>query len=153
MTRTIEHTVTVDAAPEEVFRALTDASELERWFPSSVESDARLGGAYRYSFEFPEDASRNHTYAGTYTAFDPPRRVAYDWQTNDGPTSVEFRVAPSRGGSEVSLSHTGWDAHTDEGVDEFRQGWGGFLGNLKSVLEGGEDARASMMGMRTKARA
>src|SRR5918995_1377554 len=122
MTRTIEHTVTVDAAPEAVFRALTDAAELERWSPTSVEPDPRAGGAYRYSFELEQDTSRNHTYAGTYTAFEPPARVAYDWQTNDGPTTVEFRVAPSGTGSEVSLSHTGWDKHTDEGVEEFRQG-------------------------------
>ena len=152
MTRTIEHAIAVDAAPETVFRALTDARELERWFPSAVESDARPGGAYSYRFEFEEDASRNHTYSGTYTAFEPPTRVAYDWQTNDGQTSVEFRVAPSGDGSEVALRHTGWDAHTDEGVEEFRQGWAGFLANLKASLEGDEDMRPGM-GMRTKARA
>ena len=153
MSRTIQHTITVEASPEAVFRALTDAAELERWFPSEVESDAREGGAYRYSFEFEQDTSRNHTYAGTYTAFEPPRRVAYDWQTEKGATAVEFRVAPTGAASEVSLSHTGWSAHTDEDVDQFRQGWAGFLANLKSHLEGGEDMRAAQMGMRTKMRA
>jgi uncharacterized protein YndB with AHSA1/START domain len=152
MTRTIEHTVTVDAPPEAVFRALTDASELERWFPSAAESDPRPGGAYTYRFEFEQDTSRNHTYEGTYTDFETPGRVAYDWRTNAGPTTVDFRVKPSGDGSEVALSHTGWDAHTDEGVEEFRQGWGGFLANLKAYLEGGEDMRQGM-GMRTKARA
>jgi uncharacterized protein YndB with AHSA1/START domain len=153
MTRTIEHTVTVDAPPETVFRALTDAGELERWFPSGADSDARPGGAYSYRFEFEEDTSRNHAYAGSFTAFEPPARVAYDWPTNDGMTSVEFRVAPSGDGSEVTLLHTGWAAHTDEGVEEFRQGWGFFLSNLTAYLERGEDLRATQMGMKTATRA
>jgi uncharacterized protein YndB with AHSA1/START domain len=153
MARTIEHTITVDAPPETVFRALTDAGELERWFPTGAESDARPGGAYRYQFEFEQDTSRNHTYSGTYTAFEAPVRVAYDWPTEDGMTSVEFRVAPSGDGSEVALLHTGWDAHSDDGVEEFRQGWGFFLSNLEGYLERGEDARASQMGMKTAARA
>jgi uncharacterized protein YndB with AHSA1/START domain len=151
MSRTIEHTVTVDAPPETVFRALTDASELERWFPSGAESEARPRGAYRYRFEFEQDPSRNHTYSGTYTAFEPPARVAYDWPTEDGETTVEFRVAGSGDGSEVTLVHTGWDAHSDDAVEQFRQGWAFFLSNLKGYLERNEDLRASQMGMKTAA--
>jgi uncharacterized protein YndB with AHSA1/START domain len=153
MSRTIEHTVTVGAAPETVFRALTDAAELERWFPSAAESDPRPGGAYSYRFEFEQDTSRNHTYSGAYTTFEPPSRVAYDWQTADGPTRVELQVVPAGDGSRVSLRHTGWDAHSDEGVEQFRQGWGGFLANLQAYLERGEDLRPAQLGMRTRTRA
>jgi uncharacterized protein YndB with AHSA1/START domain len=148
--RTIELSQIVDAPPETVHRALTDASELPRWFPSAAESDPRTGGAYSYRFEFENDAARNHTYAGEYREVSP-ERVAYSWKTEAGPTEVDFRISASDGGTEVRLVHSGWDAHSDEGIEEFRQGWGFFLGNLKSHLERGEDARASQMGMRTPA--
>ena len=42
----IEITKQIEATRERVFRALTDADELTRWFPSSAESDARTGGEY-----------------------------------------------------------------------------------------------------------
>lgn len=148
--RTIELTQAIDAPPETVHRALTDAGELTRWFPSAAESDPRTGGAYSYRFEFETDTARNHTYAGEYREVSSGR-VAYSWQTAAGPTEVEFRIAPGGEGTEVRLVHSGWDAHDDDAVEEFRQGWAFFLGNLKAYLERGEDARASQMGMRTTA--
>jgi uncharacterized protein YndB with AHSA1/START domain len=42
----IEITRSIAAAPDQVFRALTDAGELARWWTSSGESDARTGGAF-----------------------------------------------------------------------------------------------------------
>jgi uncharacterized protein YndB with AHSA1/START domain len=147
---TIELAKTIDAPSETVHRALTDAGELVRWFPSAAESDPRTGGAYSYRFEFETETSRNHTYAGEYSEISPGR-VSYGWQTQAGPTEVEFRIAPSGDGTEVRLVHRGWDAHDDDAVEEFRQGWGFFLDNLKAYLERGEDARASQMGMRTPA--
>jgi uncharacterized protein YndB with AHSA1/START domain len=148
--RTIELSTTVEAPPEAVLRALTDAGELARWFPSAAESDPRTGGAYSYRFEFETDTSRNHTYAGEYREVSSGR-VAYSWKTEAGPTEVEFRIAPSGDGTEIRLVHSGWRAHEDDAVEEFRQGWSFFLENLKAYLERGEDARASMMGMRTPA--
>jgi uncharacterized protein YndB with AHSA1/START domain len=148
--RAIELSTTIDASPEAVLRALTDAGELARWFPSEAESDPRTGGPYSYRFEFEEDTSRNHTYAGEYREVSSGR-VAYSWQTAAGPTEVDFRIAPGGDGTEVRLVHSGWDAHDDDAVEEFRQGWGFFLDNLKSYLERGEDERASKMGMRTPA--
>ena len=59
----IEITREIAAAPEHVFRALTDADELARWWTSSGESDARTGGSFSYRFEF-EDSDRDHTYEG-----------------------------------------------------------------------------------------
>ena len=51
------------ASPERVFRALTDADELSRWWTTTAESDPRTGGTFSYGFEF-EDAVRNHVHRG-----------------------------------------------------------------------------------------
>jgi uncharacterized protein YndB with AHSA1/START domain len=151
--RTIELSTEIEAPPEAVFRALVDADELVRWFPSRAESDPRPGGAFEYAYEFEQDPSRNHTYSGEYREVAPNERVAYPWNGKLGTTHVEVRLAPAGGGTEVTLRHSGWGTGTDwdESLEMHRQGWSFFLGNLKAHLEGGEDARATAMGMKTPA--
>ena len=48
-----------------VFEALTDAEQLARWFPTKVESDARTGGKFVYSWEFAQ-AEQNGSQQGEY---------------------------------------------------------------------------------------
>jgi uncharacterized protein YndB with AHSA1/START domain len=150
--RTIELSTHLQASPETVFRALTDAGELARWFASSVESDPRPGGSFTYRYEF-EDASRDHTYSGEYRDATPNERVAYPWNGKLGTTEVELRLQPANGGTHVTLEHSGWGtgADWDESIELHRQGWGFFLDNLKGYLERGEDTRAQAMGMKTPA--
>jgi uncharacterized protein YndB with AHSA1/START domain len=149
----IEITRSIAAAPDQVFRALTDAGELARWWTSSGESDARTGGAFSYRFEF-EDPSRDHTYEGDYHDVTSGERVTYPWQTSLGETTVDVRLRPSGEGTELTLTHTGWEsgAEADEAMAMHEQGWSFFLDNLKAHLEGGRDLRVGgPMGQRTPA--
>jgi uncharacterized protein YndB with AHSA1/START domain len=151
--RTIELSRTIAAPPSSVFRALTDADELARWWTSSGSSDPRTGGSFSYRFEF-EDASRNHTYEGSYHDVTADERVSYPWQTSLGETTVDVRLRPSGDGTELTLAHTGWGtgADADEAVRMHEQGWGFFLDNLKSHVEGGQDLRVGgPMGQKTPA--
>jgi uncharacterized protein YndB with AHSA1/START domain len=150
--RTIELETTVEAPREAVFRALTDAGELARWFPSSAESDPRPGGEFTYRFEF-DDASRNHTYSGQYLELVDGERLAYPWHGALGETRVDVRLEQAGAGTRVRLSHSGWGEgeRWDESVELHRQGWNAFLENLKRYVERGEDARAELLGMRTPA--
>lgn len=151
--RSIDLSTEIQAAPEMVFRALVDAGELVRWFPSRAESDPRPGGAFEYAYEFEDDPSRNHTYSGRYRDVRPNERVTYPWNGKLGTTEVEFGLAPAGNGTEVTLRHSGWGTGADwnESLELHRQGWGFFLGNLKAYLEGGDDARPETMGMKTAA--
>lgn len=151
--RMIELTRTIEAPPSTVFRALTDAGELARWWTSSSESEPRTGGWFSYRFEF-EDESRNHTYEGAYHDVTANERVSYPWQTSLGETTVEVQLQPHGNGTELTLTHWGWgsDDAAGEAVEMHEQGWGFFLDNLKSHLEGGRDLRVGgPMGQRTPA--
>lgn len=144
---TIEITKQIDAAPEKVFRALTDADELVRWFPSSAESDPRTGGEYVLRFEF-EDESRNHTYAGQYEDATPNERLRYPWK-GQFETTVEFKLRQADGGTELTLVHSGWTEEAAESRQMHEQGWTFFLDNLERYLTAGEDQRAAAMQQRT----
>ena len=151
--RTIEQTIEIDAPPETVFRALTDAGELSRWWTTRAESDPRTGGSFAYTWEFEEQTDRNHTREGVYADVTTEERLRYDWPMPLGPTVVDFRLAPHGDGTRLTLAHEGWGAG-DEWEQSHRMhvsGWQFFLGNLKSYLEDGEDRRAVAMGMKTQA--
>ena len=152
MSRSIELSTEVAAPPEAVFRALTDASELARWFPSSAESDPRTGGAFTYRFDFG-DPEKDHVSAGEYRDVVANERVSYPWRTPQGPTEVEFRLWRSNGATVVELTHSGWGegAEWEQSQENHRQGWSFFLQNLKAYLEGGDDGRSAAMGMQTPA--
>ena len=144
----IEITKQIDAPPERVFRALTDAEELTRWFPSSAESDPRTGGDYILRFEF-DDESKNHTYAGKYEEVTPLERVRYPWNGRFGDTTVEFVLGSADAGTELTLTHSGWTKEAEETRQLHEQGWAFFLDNLERYLTGGEDQRDPAMQMRT----
>jgi uncharacterized protein YndB with AHSA1/START domain len=136
----IEITKQIDAPRGRVFRSLTDADELSRWWTSSADSDARTGGEYALRFEF-EDESRDHIYAGRYQEVTPNARVRYQWNGRFGETTVEFVLKPSGGGTELTLNHSGWSDGAEEARQMHIQGCGFFLDNLERYLTGGEDKR------------
>jgi uncharacterized protein YndB with AHSA1/START domain len=144
----IDITKQIDAPRDRVFRALTEADELGRWFASSAESDPRAGGEYVLRFAF-EDESRNHTYSGRYEAVTPDERVRYPWNGRFGETTVEFVLEPRDSGTEVRLVHSGWAEQAAESRELHEQGWGFFLDNLERYLTGVEDQRTAAMQMKT----
>jgi uncharacterized protein YndB with AHSA1/START domain len=152
MAQKIEIRKEITASPETVFRALTDPDELSRWWTTSADSDPRLGGAFDYRFEFDEQ-SRNHSYSGAYDDVVENERVAYPWQGRLGETKVEVTLTPSGDGTTLRLLHSGWGEGGEwpAAVQMHEEGWGFFLENLKSYLEGGKDRRAAAMGMKTPA--
>ena len=151
--RTIEQTIQIEASPSAVFRALTDANELSRWWTTRAESDPRTGGSFSYTWEFEEQTERNHTREDVYADVTPDEHIRYDWPMPLGNTVVDFRLEPSGDGTELVLEHEGWGTggDWDQAYEMHVGGWQFFLGNLKTYLERGEDRRASEMGMKTTA--
>ena len=74
---------------DRVWRALTDAPDLAQWFPDTVEADWREGGQVR----FLDHAEGGFT--GAVLAFEPPRRLAYRWYTNE----LRFELEPDGDGA------------------------------------------------------
>jgi uncharacterized protein YndB with AHSA1/START domain len=139
----IQDTITIDAVPERVFRALTAADALEQWMATRVESDARTGGRFRYEFEF-DDAAQNNAQEGEYLAIEPDRRVALPWVFPFSPkrTTVEFVLASVGDATRVDFRHSGFEKGEPwEGARErFTGGWRMFLESLSRYVETGAEA-------------
>lgn len=134
-TRTAEQTVELAASPERVWRALTEAAELERWFPLEARVEPGEGGEIYMSW-------RNE-FAGTsrVLAWDPPRRLATSWGEWDGEGGVsqvtEYRLEAAGDGTRLTVVTSGFpdDPAWDDWVEGTRQGWRFELASLKHYLE------------------
>jgi len=147
MSKTIsffKHSITVAKSKDVVFKALTQADELIRWFPSRAESDPQPGGNFKLFWDFTE-ASQNGSQEGKYVEFVPGEKVSYTWMVTEGsvPTLVTILLKETNGETTLDLDHS--TAH--EGADEKKlhdghaNQWGFFLMNLKGYLEAGMDMR------------
>ena len=139
-----KHAVTVNKPKDIVFKALTQADELIRWFPSRAESDPKPGGGFKLFWDFTE-ASQNGSQEGRYVEVVPGEKVSYTWMVTEGsvPTLVTILLKETNGETALALDHS----TTQEGADveKLHDGhanqWGFFLMNLKGYLEAGMDLR------------
>jgi uncharacterized protein YndB with AHSA1/START domain len=135
--RTIEMTMEVDAPTDAVWKALTDAEELARWFPLKAEADPRVGGRIWLSWEGEFEGEHR------IEIFDPERHLRTTWHpmTKDDSRPTELCVdyhLEGRGGRTVlRLVHSGFGrgAAWDEEYDGVHTGWTFELRSLRHYLE------------------
>jgi len=111
----IERTLDLRAAPERVWRAITNPAELAGWFGQRCELDVRPGG--RGWFEWDGDGR----FEAVVEAVDPGRLLAWRWAreagtpVEAGPTTlVEMTLeARANGGTRLRLRESGFERPAD----------------------------------------
>ena len=134
----IERTLELAAPPERVWRAISDADELARWFPERAEWDLRPGGSGEFFWE------GHGAFPVRVEAVDPPRYLAWRWgieaevalDADEEPTLVEWWLDPrDDGGTTLRMRESGFRTPTHrDGNDEGRTEE---LAELAAMLEGG----------------
>jgi uncharacterized protein YndB with AHSA1/START domain len=124
----------LDAAPERVWVALTDAAALAAWYwPASIEPEVRSDPVVGGRFGITAHAA-GMGFSGEYLALDPPHRIVQSWRWagDDRDTRVTIELAPGDGGgTDLAVRHEVPDAETAEA---YRQGWESCLGRLPGYL-------------------
>jgi uncharacterized protein YndB with AHSA1/START domain len=85
------------ASPDEVWQALTDPDQLERWFANDVELDPRPGGAGVFRWDDGEERR------ATVVVAEPRERLVLDWDENG---EVEFMVEEVEDGTRLRVRET-----------------------------------------------
>jgi uncharacterized protein YndB with AHSA1/START domain len=133
-TNVIERVITIAAAPETVFRLLTDPVQYVRWKGRLAELEPRSGGKFRVEF-----ATRKDVVAGKFLEVVPGRRVVFSWgwEGNDnvppGTSTVEIELQPEGSGTRLRLVHRGLPAAA---IASHTEGWDYFMPRLTDVAEG-----------------
>ncbi len=143
MSIAIEQTYELNAAPADVFEALTEPDKLVRWWATEATSDPVPGGAYEFIMKF--ENSTGHAHKGHYIEVDPNQRVVYSWEWGGFPTQVEFTLEGSGDKTTLRLNHTGFE-HRDDLFEGTSKGWASALGNLEAWINAGEDNRRANHG-------
>ena len=153
--------ILVAVPPDVAFRVFTE--EIDQWWRkglryriggkrrSILRLEPRAGGRLFESFETASGTRVHET--GRVIAWEPPRRLVFEWRAaNFAPsekTEVEVSFDPSASGTLVTLTHRGWSRirpdhparHAKE-VPEFVRMIGLWWGDLMTSLREHAEARA-----------
>ena len=148
----------IAAPPERVFQAITDPTQLPKWWGQSdlyrvtkKTADLRLGGKWR-SDGVGKDGKPFYV-EGEYLEVDPPRRLVQTWESSymAGVKTVvywDLEPQPVHGlhpggprkagtGTLVKIRHEGFAGHP-EGALSHGEGWKRVFGWLQAYVENGE---------------
>ena len=140
----------VKASPATVFEAMTTAEGIAHWWGPDAgpvliaEADPREGGRYRVRFRMLDGTEHEST--GEFLAFEPPTRAVMSWRWTEGgggpgESRVELTLRPIPEGTELTLTHTGFQ--DDDAAKGHEWGWNGALDKLeKHFNQGGTNGHA-----------
>src|SRR6202022_398938 len=131
------YTTYIETLVDKLWQALTDGDFTERyWFGHRVASDWKAGSPYRFAKQGAP------TIEGKVLVVDPPRRLAYSWDScspdaqRERTSRVTFDLEPQGKIVKLTVTHD----ELDEGGVTLRNisgGWPMVIANLKSLLETG----------------
>lgn len=134
------YTTYIQATPDEVWHALTDADLTVRYWGHAQVSDWSVGSTVEH---VRGDGSGAVDAVGRVVTFDPPHQLAFGFDEPDQvgapdvePSLVTFDLEPGDGIVRLTVTHT---RMRSPGYREaISQGWPAILANLKTLLETGD---------------
>ena len=140
----------IAAPPERVFRALTDPTEVPKWWGAEGvyrterwESDLLPGGKWKSYIASPEGAEMSdprtpepQTVGGEYITVDPPRMLEFTWSPSwDGfaVSTVRYEIEPTSTGSRLTVIHSGFAGRSEMAAGH-GEGWVRVIGWLSTFL-------------------
>jgi uncharacterized protein YndB with AHSA1/START domain len=118
---------------EQVWRAISEPTGLEAWFPAAVELELRVGGGVTFvndpSFDVDPELL---AFSGEVRELDAPRRFAFTW----GNDLLRFELSPTDDGCRLVFTHR--LTHRAM-VNRTVAGWSVCLDSLSASLNGNDD--------------
>jgi uncharacterized protein YndB with AHSA1/START domain len=129
----IRHRISIDAAPEQVYEALTTLPGLQGWWTETTSGDAKPGGMLDFRFG---------DFKTTMKVASTEADQAVVWECVDSApewvgTRLEFGLTPVNGKTSLEFGHVDWRESTPF-LAHCSMKWATFLLSLKSLVEKGE---------------
>ncbi len=124
----VQLSIEIDAAPEEVFSAISDPEQLDRYISRGAKVDLKVGGDYSFGWDG----------GGPMKVLDvePSKKLSYSWRYEGEPdTVVTWELEGSESRTRLTLVHSGFAPDTDDAG--YRIGWTAYLNAIKSMSERG----------------
>ena len=131
----IERSIDIQAPPERLWRALTNASELSAWFQVKIEGEIAAGNEVWMTAMHPGHAGQR--FRVLFVELTPPKRFVWQWHpgavdpavdySQEPRTTVTFTLEPSGTGTRLKVEETGFDeislARRAKVYGDNSQGW------------------------------
>jgi uncharacterized protein YndB with AHSA1/START domain len=135
---THEHTWTLDATPDAVFRALTDPTALRVWFAEEVSVGSAVGAPFRFWGKHSLSTPLAHDATQVITAWSPNQRLGFTWTIESVATTVVIALSPHEAQTKLVLHHhVAADLGVTRGRELVDDHWRFVFGNLSAYLAGG----------------
>lgn len=124
--------IVIEAPVERVWQALTEAEELEAWFPLDARVEPGLGGRIQMSWGHEYDEGLR------IEVWDPPRHLRTTWGWGgERPQITDYHLQGTDGSTTLRVVTSGFPEGTewDDIVEGTRLGWFFELQQLKHYLE------------------
>jgi uncharacterized protein YndB with AHSA1/START domain len=144
----IDRSIDIEAPPERVWRALTDAAELSAWFQVTIEGQIAPGQQVWMTSVHPQHTGQR--WPVRIVEMTPPRRLVWQWlpgeivpgldYSQEPQTTVTFTLEPWGPGTRLTVAETGFDEISLERrakvYADNSQGWTEVLVWLQRYAEG-----------------
>lgn len=149
----IHFEIEIKAQPDKVWSKLASLECMNEWFSKKLVFEFREGGRFNMEVSIPGDG--DFTFYGEVVKIDPPRELAFTWTEHEKgktpwpvSTLVSFKLRPTKTGTIVSLTHSGFEKLQGElARSEYEGhivGWerAEALKDLKALVEAAAEASA-----------
>jgi uncharacterized protein YndB with AHSA1/START domain len=139
--------IQIDADPQRVWDALSDATAFGEWFRVRLDGPFVVGETTTGKMTYP--GHEGAPWTSVTEMIEPPKRFVFRWpdcppgEEADPDTvwlTVEFTLQPQDGGTLVTVTETGFAALDEDRrvsmLRDNREGWGIQTVNLKRHVEG-----------------
>lgn len=133
----IEYDIFISAPRQAVWEFLTRHDHIQQWWGKGVNLHVQEGDDNTLD-PWVDHNGVKHTTRGTVTAIEANTRLQLNWTDEGwpGPTRVEFLLSSYNDGTNLYMSHSGWDIFSDqqraELVEQYRSLWRQLLDNFKA---------------------
>lgn len=142
---TIQREIFIEATPEVVFDVVSSPDHVKQWWPDDARYEPTPGGSGEIVFGDP--GTVRTVVALTVVEAIPPRTFSFRWTHPAGDVAgegnsllVTFELTPSRGGTLLTMTETGfremgWDiALLEQQYQDHVTGWDFYLPRLVSYV-------------------
>jgi len=128
----IYHNLTIEISKEKVFKAITSAEGLNKWWTKKAVGEPKVGAEYQFWFD------PKHDWRAIVLHCIPGQSIHYEMIQSDkdwDSTQLRFELSVMETGTAIQFEHVGWRSVNDH----FRRTsfcWAIYLNTLKQYLEG-----------------